>query len=126
MTAANNASLKVSVLMPVFNERNTVERAIQRVREVGMVSEIICVDDCSTDGTRDVLTSLRDSGRIDGLVIHEKNRGKGAAVRSALAAATGDVVVIQDADLEYDPNDILKLLGPIQDERADAVFGSRF
>ena len=118
--------MKVSVLMPVFNERSTVERAILRVREVAMTAEIICVDDCSTDGTRDVLTSLRDSGRIDGLVIHERNRGKGAAVRSALAAATGDVIVIQDADLEYDPHDILKLLGPIQDGRADAVFGSRF
>ncbi len=119
-------SHRVSVLMPVFNERNTVEHAIARVREVAMNMEIICVDDCSTDGTRDVLTGLRDSGRIDGLVLHEKNKGKGAAVRSALAAATGDVIVIQDADLEYDPGDILKLLGPVQDGRADAVFGSRF
>ena len=122
----NFPSLKVSVLMPVFNERNTVEHAIQRVRAVPMHSEIICVDDFSTDGTRDLLTSLRDSGTIDGLVLHEKNRGKGAAIRTALAAATGDVVVIQDADLEYDPIDILRLLGPVEDQRADAVFGSRF
>ncbi|MEO8577018.1 MAG: glycosyltransferase family 2 protein [Gemmatimonadales bacterium] len=119
-------SLRVSVLMPVFNERDTVEHAIDRVRGVPMSCEIICVDDFSTDGTRDLLTSLRQSGKIDGLVLHEKNRGKGAAVRTALAVATGDVVVIQDADLEYDPHDILKLLGPVEDHRADAVFGSRF
>ena len=112
--------------MPVYNERATVEHAIDRVHSVPMNSEIICVDDCSTDGTRAVLQSLLDAGRIDALVLHEHNRGKGAAVRSALEKATGDVVVIQDADLEYDPDDLLKLLGPIQDGRADAVFGSRF
>ncbi|MGE5748834.1 MAG: glycosyltransferase family 2 protein, partial [Gemmatimonas sp.] len=118
--------LKVSVLMPVFNERNTVRHAVERVRSVGMNAEIICVDDCSSDGTRSVLQSLLESGHIDALVLHEVNRGKGAGVRSALEKATGDVVVIQDADLEYDPEDLLKLLGPIQDGRADAVFGSRF
>ena len=118
--------LSVSVLMPVYNERATVEHAIDRVREVPMHTEIICVDDCSQDGTRDILSSLRDSGKIDKLIFHEKNRGKGASVRDALTAAEGDVVVIQDADLEYDPMDILKLLGPVEDGRADAVFGSRF
>jgi glycosyltransferase involved in cell wall biosynthesis len=119
-------AVKVSVLMPVFNERATVSHAVARVRAVPMNSEIICVDDCSNDGTRDVLTSLLNSGEIDALVLHEKNQGKGAAVRTALARATGDVVVIQDADLEYDPDDILKLVGPVEDGRADAVFGSRF
>jgi glycosyltransferase involved in cell wall biosynthesis len=118
--------IKVSILMPVFNERATVEHAIARVRELPVEVEIVCVDDCSSDGTRDVLARLKSSGAIDELVLHEKNRGKGAAVRSALARATGDVVVIQDADLEYDPMDILKLLGPVADGRADAVFGSRF
>lgn len=118
--------LKVSVLMPAFNERATIARAVERVRSVPMGMEIICVDDGSTDGTRDVLRELEASGQIDAFVLHETNRGKGAAVRSALAKATGDVVVIQDADLEYDPHDILKLLGPVQDGRADAVFGSRF
>jgi glycosyltransferase involved in cell wall biosynthesis len=118
--------IKVSSLMPVFNERATVEHAIARVRELPVEVEIVCVDDCSSDGTRDVLARLKASGAIDELVLHEKNRGKGAAVRSALARATGDVVVIQDADLEYDPMDILKLLGPVADGRADAVFGSRF
>lgn len=119
-------SIKVSILMPVYNERATVEHAVARVRELPVDLQIVCVDDCSSDGTRDVLANLKASGAIDDLVLHEKNRGKGAAVRSALERATGDVVVIQDADLEYDPMDILKLLGPVADGRADAVFGSRF
>ena len=120
------SSLRVSVLMPVYNERATVTHAVERVRAVPMNAEIICVDDCSSDGTRSVLQSLLESGKIDQLVLHEKNRGKGAGIRSALEKATGDVVVIQDADLEYDPEDLLKLLGPVNDGRADAVFGSRF
>lgn len=122
----DESALKVSILMPVYNERATIRYAIERVREVPLSMEIICVDDCSTDGTRDVLESMKRSGEIDTLVLHEKNRGKGAAVRTALESARGDVVVIQDADLEYDPNDILRLLAPVQDGRADAVFGSRF
>lgn len=121
-----NLELRVSVLMPVYNERATVVHAVERVRQVLLSVEIICVDDCSTDGTRDLLSSLLESGVIDHLVLHEKNQGKGAAVRAALAKATGDVVIIQDADLEYDPADIVRLLGPVQDGRADAVFGSRF
>lgn len=122
----SNSGLKVSVLMPVFNERATVARAVDRVRTVPMNMEIICVDDCSSDGTRDLLHELAATGRIDQLVLHDTNRGKGAAIRSALVRASGDVVVIQDADLEYDPTDILRLLGPVADGRADAVFGSRF
>jgi len=112
--------------MPVYNEKATVSHAVARVREVGMNAEIICVDDCSTDGTRDVLQRLLASGEIDDLVVHERNRGKGAAIRTALERAKGDVVVIQDADLEYDPEDLNRLLGPMEDGRADAVFGSRF
>lgn len=126
MTQSPSSSLRVSVLMPVYNERATVERAIERVRDVPMTSEIVCVDDCSTDGTRQILESLLAAGKIDRLVVHETNRGKGAGIRSALAASNGDVIVIQDADLEYDPHDILKLLVPVEDGRADAVFGSRF
>ena len=118
--------MKLTVVVPVFNERATVEHAIDRVREVPMHTEVICVDDCSSDGTRDILESLRRSGKVDKLILHDKNRGKGASVRDALEVADGDVVVIQDADLEYDPMDILKLLGPVEDGRADAVFGSRF
>jgi glycosyltransferase involved in cell wall biosynthesis len=126
MIENHGVSTRVSVLMPVFNERATIEHAVERVRQLPIRMEIICVDDCSTDGTRDVLAMLHQSGRIDKLILHEKNKGKGAGVRAALAAASGDVVVIQDADLEYDPFDILKLIGPIEDGRADAVFGSRF
>jgi glycosyltransferase involved in cell wall biosynthesis len=118
--------LTVSVLMPVYNERATVAHAIARVRAVPLETEIICVDDCSTDGTRAELERLLAAGEIDQLVLHEVNRGKGAGVRSALAKANGDVVVVQDADLEYDPMDILKLVAPVADGRADAVFGSRF
>jgi glycosyltransferase involved in cell wall biosynthesis len=112
--------------MPVFNERATIEHAVERVRQVPMDMEIICVDDLSTDGTREVLTSMLERKLIDRLILHEKNQGKGAAVRSALKEATGGVVVIQDADLEYDPMDILRLMWPVEDGRADAVFGSRF
>lgn len=118
--------LRVSILMPVYNERATVGPAVRRVRLVPLDMEIICVDDASTDGTGAELETLRQTGMVDKLVVHEKNRGKGAAIRSALEQATGDVVVVQDADLEYDPFDILKLIGPVADGRADAVFGSRF
>ena len=119
-------SLTVSVLMPVFNERATVAHAVSRVRTVPLKTEIICVDDCSTDGTRAELERMLAAGEIDKLVLHDVNRGKGAGIRSALAKASGDVIVVQDADLEYDPMDILKLVGPVADGRADAVFGSRF
>jgi glycosyltransferase involved in cell wall biosynthesis len=112
--------------MPVYNERATIAQAVRRVRSVPLDMQLVCVDDASTDGTRAELELLLRSGEIDALVVHESNRGKGAAIRSALANATGDVVVVQDADLEYDPHDILKLLGPVEDGRADAVFGSRF
>ena len=118
--------LRVSILVPVYNERATVARAIARVRAAPILAEIICVDDCSSDGSRQILETLLASGEIDVLISHEKNRGKGAAIRSALEKATGDVVIIQDADLEYDPDDIPRLLGPVQDGKADAVFGSRF
>jgi glycosyltransferase involved in cell wall biosynthesis len=118
--------LTVSVLMPVYNERATVALAVARVRAVPLETEIICVDDCSTDGTRAELERLLAAGEIDQLVLHDVNRGKGAGIRSALERASGDVVVVQDADLEYDPMDILKLVAPVADGRADAVFGSRF
>ncbi len=119
-------SLLLSVLIPVYNERNTIEVILEQVRHVPVRMEIICVDDCSTDGTRDILTRLKDEGRIQQLIFHEVNRGKGAAIRTALAASTGNVVIVQDADLEYDPADWPGLLEPILEGRADAVFGSRF
>jgi glycosyltransferase involved in cell wall biosynthesis len=118
--------LVLSVLIPVFNERQTIERLLNEVHAVPVRKQVVCVDDCSTDGTREELQRLKAAGRIDVLQMHEVNRGKGAAIRTALAASTGNVVIVQDADLEYDPADWPGLLEPIIDGRADAVFGSRF
>ena len=118
--------LVLSVLIPVYNERNTIDRILDEVHSVPVRKQVICVDDCSTDGTRERLQELKNAGRIDLLEFHPVNRGKGAAIRTALAASTGNVVIVQDADLEYDPADWPGLLEPIIDGRADAVFGSRF
>jgi glycosyltransferase involved in cell wall biosynthesis len=112
--------------MPVYNEAGTVELSIARVRAVPLDIELVCIDDCSTDGTRAVLERLHAEGTIDQLLLQSPNQGKGAAVRRGIQAATGDVIVIQDADLEYDPAELPVLLAPIVDGRADAVFGSRF
>ena len=115
----------LSVLIPVYNEKATVLELLRRVEavELPVAREIIMVDDGSTDGTRDILKGLGDRAKV---VLHERNRGKGAAIRTALTHATGDYVIIQDADLEYDPKDYPGLLVPLLDGRADAVSGSRF
>lgn len=118
-------SVTVSVVIPVFNERETVEQLLERVREVPLRLEVIVVDDGSTDGTRDLLPTLEGS-LIDRLVMHERNQGKGAALRTGFQHAIGDVVVVQDADLEYDPYELPYLLEPILSGKADAVYGSRF
>jgi len=116
----------LSVLVPVYNERDTIDLILDQVAATPMRKEIICVNDRSTDGTHEILDLMLAQGRIDRLIHQPVNRGKGAAIRAALAASTGDIVLVQDADLEYDPGDWPTLLEPIIDGRADACFGSRF
>ncbi len=125
-TPLDPTAFRLSVLIPVYNELNTIDTILDRVRATGVVKEIICVDDCSTDGTRERLIELRDAGFIDRLIFQQRNGGKGKAIRTAISASTGDVVIVQDADLEYDPADWPRLLEPLIDGKADAVFGSRF
>lgn len=124
MTCQARCSLKLSVLIPVYNEKNTLLDIIRRVEAVPVEKEIIIVDDFSTDGTREIMKGI-DSPDIR-IYFHPHNRGKGAAIRTAIPHATGDIVLIQDADLEYDPMDYPKLIAPILDGRADVVYGSRF
>ncbi len=126
LTPLDINTLRLSVLIPVYNERNTIETILDRVHATPIAKEIICVDDCSTDGTRERLVELHAAGFVDRLIFQPVNGGKGKAIRTALAASTGDVVIVQDADLEYDPQDWPELLKPIVDGKADACFGSRF
>ena len=119
--------MKLTVVMPVFNERNTIQEILRRVRAVDLgeiAKELIVVDDGSTDGTRDILALEEDS--TTRVLRHDCNRGKGAAIRTALEHATGDFLIIQDADLEYDPDDYRALIGPILKKKAEVVYGSRF
>jgi glycosyltransferase involved in cell wall biosynthesis len=119
--------MKLSIVIPVYNERHTVELLLKRVEAVPYDKEIILVDDASTDGTREILERLaRDHRDQVRLFLHAQNRGKGAAIRTAIEHVTGDVAIIQDADLEYDPKDYPALLEPILEGHADVVFGNRF
>lgn len=119
--------MKLSIIISVYNEKGTISEILDRVRgvDIGNIEkEIIIVDDFSNDGSREVLKGEEEKGVI--VLYHERNRGKGAAIRTALEHITGDFVIIQDADLEYDPEDYMKLIGPILKGRADVVYGSRF
>ncbi len=118
--------MELSLVMPVFNEIHTVEEILRRIYAVGIADEIILVDDGSVDGTSELLQRLVAEQPLLQLIRHETNQGKGAAVRHGISAATKDLILIQDADLEYDPRDIPSLLQPIQEGNADVVYGSRF
>jgi len=121
---------KLTIVIPVYNESQTLEEIVRRVFEVDipLAKEVVLIDDFSTDGTRDLFDKIVEeySGREIQVVLHDRNQGKGAALRTGFATATGDVLLIQDADLEYNPSDYPRLLQPILDGRADVVYGSRF
>ena len=115
----------ISVIIPVYNEVTTIKEIVKRVQSVDLAKEIIIVDDASTDGTREALNELKEGEGIT-VLFHESNQGKGAALRTACKEVKGDIVIIQDADLEYDPQEYSKLIRPIIEGKADAVYGSRF
>lgn len=120
-----NGRMKISVIIPVYNEKNTIEEILRRVQNTKIPSEIVIVDDGSTDGTREILARYKNSKPYQ-ILFHDKNKGKGAAVNTGIQAATGDILIIQDADLEYDPREYPNLLKPIQEGNAEVVYGSRF
>lgn len=117
--------MKLSIIIPVYNEVNNIQEIVKRVHATKLATEIVIVDDGSKDGTRDVLQKMDGKKKVH-VILHEKNQGKGAAVVTGLKAALGDVFLIQDADLEYDPRDYPALLKPIEEGLADVVYGSRF
>ncbi len=119
-------TFRLSVIIAAYNEERTIAEIVDRVRAVPLGIELIAVNDASRDGTAQLLDRLKEAGKIDLVVHHEVNSGKGSAVRTGIGRATGDVIVVQDADLEYDPRELPRLMEPILDGRADAVFGSRF
>ena len=120
-------TLTLSVVIPVYDEKDTIHEILRRVRAVPIKKQIIVVDDCSSDGTREILREMEKTSDGDlKVVFHERNQGKGAALRTGFRHATGEIVIVQDADLEYDPEQYPELIQPIVDDQADVVFGSRF
>ena len=118
--------MKLTIVIPCYNEKNTIDEIIKAVRNSPYKDkEIIVVDDCSTDGTREILMDKCES-LVDRIIYHKKNRGKGAALRNGFQAATGDIIIVQDADLEYNPNEYPRVVEPILQDKADVVYGSRF
>jgi glycosyltransferase involved in cell wall biosynthesis len=117
--------MEITVIIPVYNEKQTLEECVRRVENQQIASEILIVDDGSTDGTREILQKMEGQGHVR-VILHPRNMGKGAAVRTGIQNARGEVVIIQDADLEYDPRDYPELLRPIDEGIADIVYGSRF
>lgn len=117
--------MKISIVIPVYNELNTLPEILSRISKVGIEKEVVIVDDGSADGTREYLQKIKRDDNIK-VLFHDENQGKGAALRTGFEHISGDIVIIQDADLEYDPEEYPKLLEPILDNRADVVFGSRF
>lgn len=123
----NKEDIVISVIIPCYNELDTIENVVEQVRNCGLKTEIILIDDMSTDGTRELITTSLHK-KVDKVLLHKKNMGKGAALRHGFKAATGDFVIVQDADLEYDPKDLLRLVEPFIFGNADAdvVYGSRY
>lgn len=117
--------MDISVVIPVFNEARTIREIVSRVWKTGLIREIVIVDDGSTDGTREILQEMQQTDRVR-VFLHDRNLGKGAAVRTGIQNATGEIVIIQDADLEYDPRDYPALIKPLEEGIADIVYGSRF
>jgi len=116
--------MKISVIVPVYNEIKFIEEVIKKIKDTGMASEIIVVDDLSTDGTREILDRLRSKYAIN-IIYQAEHKGKGAAIRAGFKIATGDTIITQDADLEYDPKEYSQLIQPVKDGLADVVYGSR-
>ena len=118
--------MKLSVVMPVYNEQATLRRVVERVMSVGIELELLCIDDGSTDGSREILAELEKASPQMRVLLQTQNMGKGAALRRGIQEASGDYLIVQDADLEYDPNDYRRLLEPLESGQADVVYGSRF